>query len=71
MKLRLLRRHPRELALDGVFFVWISYVLLTGNLLPGPVLALLDSDPPTVAISEPSNAPVLPGGIDVDVLPET
>ena len=62
-RLRLpLRCHPRSLALDAVFFVWLSYVVVSGHILPAAVVELIQRPPTTTVVSEPligpSDAPV-------------
>ena len=46
-------RHARDLALDFVFIIWVSYVLVTGHFFPKEALYLLRSDSPSVVVTEP------------------
>jgi hypothetical protein len=61
-------RHPRELALDLMFVVWVSYVLISGRIIPQEAIALFQHDSPAVVVIEPleSEPPVLPHQLDVD-----
>lgn len=49
--------HPKKLALDFIFFVWLAYVASTGQILPDQAIALFRNDPPAVVITEPDAIP--------------
>jgi hypothetical protein len=49
--------HPRKLALDLAFFLWLGYVAATGQALPDQVVELFRTDPPAVVVTEPDAAP--------------
>ena len=69
-RLRSLHRHPRSLALDGLFFVWLSYVVVSGHILPSALVDLIRSQPAATVISEPAIIPVDNPIAVTDELPE-
>jgi len=56
---QVLRRTPRDLVLDLLFFVWLIQIALTGRFLPQQIATLLHPHNETVTISVqlPSQAP--------------
>ena len=57
--------HPKKLALDFLFFLWLGYVAVTGQVLPDQAVALFRDDPPAVVITEPD---AIPGLIEPDAM---
>jgi hypothetical protein len=53
---------PKKLALDLVFFVWLSYAVVTGQILPDQVIGLFRNEPAAVVFTEPA---ITPGQIDL------
>jgi hypothetical protein len=51
--------YRRKLALDFVFFLWLGYALVSGQVLPDQVVSLFRSEPPAVVVTEPDSAPSL------------
>jgi hypothetical protein len=51
--------YRRKLALDLVFFLWLGYAAVSGQVLPDQVVGLFRSDPPAVVVTEPDAAPNL------------
>lgn len=69
-RLRLpLHLRPRSLALDAIFFVWLSYVVVSGHILPTAIVELIQRSPTASVVSEPAIAPDGPVGI-TDAGPE-
>ena len=60
--LRRPERRRRDLLLDLVFLVWLSYVMVAGRILPDEVVSFLRNDPPAAAITEPIDLPELSPG---------
>ena len=60
-RLRLpLHPRPRSLALDAIFFVWLSYVVVSGHILPTAIVELIQRPPAASVVSEPMIAPDAP-----------
>jgi hypothetical protein len=62
MKIKGLVRGPRQILLDALFTIWLSYALITGNVIPDPVADLLRNQPPAVVITDPDAENDAPGG---------
>ena len=53
-----LRQHRLlSFTLDGVFFVWLIYTIVSGSLLPQALIDLIHPPAPVVAALEPIGAP--------------
>ena len=60
-RLRLpLHVQPRSLALDAIFFLWLSYVVVSGHILPAAIVELIQRPPAASVVSEPVIAPDAP-----------
>lgn len=71
MRLRLpLHRRRRSLLLDAVFFVWLSYVVVSGHILPDALIHLLQPQPSATVVSEPVPAPADAPALIVEEAPE-
>ena len=57
MASRIRGRRPAGLALDGVFFLWLTYAIVSGNFIPPQLMELIHPQSPVVAVVEPLGAP--------------
>jgi hypothetical protein len=69
MSRRTAHLRPQTLVLDAVFFAWLGYVVVTGNVLPSAIVSLFHHDQPAAA-GEPAMLPVEAPILDTMVRPE-
>ena len=62
-------RRPRALIIDAVFFTWLAYVVVSGNVLPDAVVMLFRHEQPA-AISGPDTSPGQTPSLEVGGPPE-
>lgn len=56
-RLRSLHRHPRSLAVDAFFFLWLGYVVVSGHIVPAALVDLIRNQPAASVISDPAVTP--------------